>query len=117
MQEIVPGAVAVARWNSPQNQQTMLRCLVLPPSSRDCPSLWFSRHYAGLEVAAQMRKDLNIQPQFLLKDNAWIAYFTIASMAYNLLTALRIILMPNARWTAREIISGLITTPLPAVSF
>jgi hypothetical protein len=56
--------------------------------------------------------DLNLNRMVTLGARARTAFFIIASLTYNLLMALRLLLLPHLRsWGVREMIRGIITTP------
>lgn len=109
---IVPGVAAVARR---REEGDLYRCrfLAVPTRPDISAQTFFARHFFVKLVADQMLDDLSLNRLLSLQGNARVACFVIASLAYNLLTAIRMLLMPQAQaWTTREIIRGIITTPL-----
>ncbi len=94
--------------------------LMASKTERTSTPTQFARHFSRQRQMDQMLDDLNVNRLILSKDKipsaamdyAQTAYFAIASLAYNLIVALRLIRAPQVHgWTLREIIRGVITTP------
>jgi hypothetical protein len=112
----LPGLAAAAR-----NKIGSCRFLLMSSSTKDndIPGL-FARHFSQQRLMDQMLDDLNVHRLILSKDkiqsaateNAQAAYLAIASLAYNLIVALRLIRVPQVHGqTVRETIREVITTP------
>jgi hypothetical protein len=111
-QTVVPGVVAVARRKDADDQFYRHRFLVVPTNPGISAQTWFVRHFLVKAPALQMLDDLNLNRLLSFECNAQAACFVIASLAYNLLTALRLLLVPESHWTTREVIRSIITAPL-----
>ena len=112
----LPGLATAARGKA-----SSCRFLLMASSTKenDIPGL-FARHFSQQRLMDQMLDDLNVHRLILSKDkipsaemdNAQAAYFAIASLAYNLIVALRLIHAPQVPGrTVRETVRGVITTP------
>lgn len=112
-QNIMPGVGLVARTAKDSHGINRLRFLVVSPGTTMSPQ-WFFQHYFGESaVMDQVLREMNLEQHLSLGNHARDALFSIASLAYNLLTALRIWLRPEAvHWTTRETIRGIIATPV-----
>lgn len=111
-QDIVPGVAVIARRKEAQDQFYQHRFLLVPPRMESSAQACFARHFSVQLAVDQMLDDLNLNRLIFLQGNAREASFAIASLAYNLLTALRLLLVPERHWTTREVIRSIITTPL-----
>jgi hypothetical protein len=94
--------------------------IVSPAPAPACIPKLFSGHFSQQRSMDQMLDDLNVNRLILSKDkipsattnNAQAGYLAIASVAYNLIAALRLIHEPQVHGrTFRGTIRGVITTP------
>jgi hypothetical protein len=109
---ILPAVAAVARYREEGTMFYRWRFLAVPEKSDIPAQTLFARHFSVNVVVDQMLDELNLNRMLSLESNARAAYFTIGLLAFNLLTALRLLLIPQAgNWTTREMIRGIITTP------
>ena len=108
---VVPGSVALGRRKGEGDGSYWHQFLAVPGGTTSAQE-YFTRHYAAIPVAVQILDDLNLNRMVTLGARARTAFFIIASLTYNLLMALRLLLLPHLRrWGAREMIRGIITTP------
>jgi len=109
---VVPGIVAIARRKRHGGTADCYASLVVSTMLNPPTQALFSRHYDVDLVMDQMLDGLNMNRVVSLEDNARAAYFVFASLANNLLMALRLFLMPHAKHrTMCEIVRGIIMTP------
>jgi len=108
--EKVPGVALIARRGLNAHGIAEDRFLLAPSGTRLSPESLFARHFGIKAVVHQVVEDLNLYWPLSLAGTAREAYYAIASLAFNLLTALKL-LLAGRDWTVREVISGIIATP------
>jgi hypothetical protein len=86
--------------------------LVVPPIPPPSAQTAFGRHFQAEAVVDQMLTTLNLSALFQFEGNARAAYSAIAALAYNLLSALRLVAEPASKnWTMRQTMRAVVMTP------
>jgi len=110
-----PHLYAVKRWRKPDELFDRYTFCACEESTRAPASVW-ERHAIKGErekMFSQLLSDLDLHHPPCLQLNANRAYYTLASIAYNILTALKHIELPDEhqQWRVRSIIRHLLTLP------
>lgn len=110
--ENLPGVALVARRKRHGGSADDYAFLVAPTMKNPPAQDFFSRHFQKASAADQVLDGFPLNQVVCLEENARAAYSAIVLLAHNLLTALRLFLMPDAKdCTSIEKLRGIITTP------